>query len=36
MRHISSHSQCLDELTLIQVLQAVDAALGVAAGRRTA
>jgi heptosyltransferase-3 len=36
MRHISSHSQCLDELTLIQVLQAVDAALGVPAGRRSA
>jgi heptosyltransferase III len=36
LRHIGSHSQCLDELCLTQVLQAVDAALGVPAGRRSA
>lgn len=36
LRRRDSHSQCLDELPVTQVLEAVDAALGRPAGRRTA
>lgn len=36
LRRRDSHSQCLDELSLAQVLKAVDAALAEPAGRRSA
>jgi heptosyltransferase-3 len=36
LRRIDSHSQCLDELPVSQVLQAVDAALASRATQRVA